>query len=270
MYELLKTRFGKAAHHYDTHATAQKQISEKLFSLLTGYLQKTEPRQKGGMGNFLEIGCGTGNLSNQLLTLTPDNLLLNDICPEYLPVLEAKLNCHATAPASPVRFICTDAGKLPHHPAVTPSAPFRLIASASAIQWMENPLEFLIECKQMLEPDALLAVSTFAPENLHQVNAITGCTLNYPAPEQIRAILEPHYSLLHLSSEELTLTFSHPSEILRHLKLTGVNGIRTHRWTKRDLELFTEQYQQRHCTPEGACPLTYKPVFIICRNRKTN
>lgn len=267
MYELIKTRFGKAVHHYDTHATAQKEISDKLFTLLAGHLSQTTPGKEGRTGNFLEIGCGTGNLSGKLLSLAPDNLILNDICPEYLPILAQKLHCDPTSPDSRLRFICTDAAELLRHPATGSTSPFRLIASASAIQWMENPLQFLIGCKQIMEPDALLAVSTFAPENLHQVNAITGCTLNYPTPEQIRQALAPHYTLLHLSCEEVTLSFSHPADILRHLKLTGVNGIRQHRWIKKDLEHFTAQYQQ-HRTPDGNYPLTYQPVFIVCRNPK--
>lgn len=282
MYELIKTRFGKAVQHYDTHAVAQKKISDTLFSLISG--------ENGGRinGNILEIGCGTGNLSSQLLTLHPEKLVLNDICPEYAPVLAQKLTCELTVlplGKSPLRsgnmpgkvlFACGNAGELAENlkksgssPTQASPYPFRLIASASAVQWLENPLEFIIGCKHIMEPDALLAISTFTPENLYQVSSITGCTLDYPSPEQIRTALEPHYTLLHLSVEEITLSFDEPAEVLRHLKLTGVNGIRSGRWIKKDLEHFITQYEL-YKTPEGTYPLTYKPIFILCRNKPIN
>ncbi len=267
MYELIKSRFGKAAKYYDNNAVAQKIISDKLFSLIENTVKPQ---------NILEIGCGTGNLSKRLLELSPEKLVLNDICPGYVSALEKKLGHKIVTENGTDEMGCSNPESLPHITFYCKNAQelneneftskFNLIASASAIQWMQNPLRFIIDCKKLMDDDGIAAISTFAPDNMCEVTSISGSGLKYSTLQEIRSALEKHYEILHLSAGEITLTFKEPVDILRHIKLTGTNGTNAAGWTKRDLEYFTEQYGNRYRSIDGSYPLTYKPVFIICRN----
>lgn len=258
MYELIQARFGKAIQHYDKNAIAQKKITEKLFSLI-GDLSPE---------NILEIGCGTGNLSKKLLELNPVRLILNDICRNCTELLPQKLGEAVSVlpfenTNNRISFLCGDAQDIIKE---TMPVKFNLIASASAIQWMEDQLQFLINCKGILAPDAIIAVSTFAPGNMHEIAELEGCSLHYQSPVQIGRILETHYNLLHMSTQEIILTFRDPVEVLKHLKMTGVNGIHTKTWTKKHLALFVEEYNRRFRNSDGLCTLTYKPVYLIAQN----
>lgn len=258
MYEIIKSRFGKAIRHYDNHAVAQKIIADRLFNLIDRE-QRTE--------NVLEIGCGTGNLSRRLLELSPGKLILNDICPGYAEILRKKLASPvSTDPEDSTARILFSCGNAQEIIGKRFPAKFNLIASASAIQWLSDPLQFLIGCRSLLAADGLLAVSTFAPDNMQEVAFSSGCGLQYPSPEVIGRTLEQHYRLLHLSTGEITLTFPDPVDVLKHLKLTGVNGVNSTGWTKKDLTAFQERYQTVR-NPDGSYPLTYRPVFILCKQK---
>lgn len=258
MYEIIKSRFGKAIRHYDSHAVAQKLIADKLFDLI-GRVQKAE--------NVLEIGCGTGNLSRRLLELSPGKLILNDICPGYAGILREKLACPvSTDPEDSAGGILFSCGNAQEITGKQFPVKFNLIASASAIQWLPDPLQFMIDCRALLAEDGLLAVSTFAPDNMQEVTSSSGYGLQYPPPEVIKSMLAKHYRLLHLSTGEITLTFPNPVDVLKHLKLTGVNGVNSTGWTKKDLKAFQERYETVR-NPDGSYPLTYRPVFILCKQK---
>lgn len=258
MYELIQTRFSKAIQHYDQNALAQKIITDKLFSLIGDKPQK----------KILEIGCGTGNLSRKLLELNPDTLLLNDICKNYAEMLPQKLGEPISLSPrgnnnSRITFFNGDAQTMIQE--IMP-AKFSLIASSSAIQWMSNQLRFLIDCKEIMDPDALIAVSTFAPGNLYEIAELEGCALHYHSPSEISLALEPYYKLLHISTQDIVLTFKEPLEVLKHLKMTGVNGIHSKIWTKKHLALFVKEYNRRFRNSDGLCTLTYKPVYLLGKN----
>ncbi|MEF9986652.1 MAG: malonyl-ACP O-methyltransferase BioC [Bacteroidales bacterium] len=271
MYELIKTRFSKAIKHYDNNAVAQKIIADKLFSLI-GEVQT--------VNNILEIGCGTGNLSKNLLKFNPNKLILNDICPSYTTILQKKLGQEISIYPNnfknyQVSFLCGNAQNIINDNSIynnilgeNIACKFNLIASSSTIQWMQNPLKFLIECKKIMAQNATVAISTFTKNNMHEIATIEGCSLTYNTLEEMRKTIEAEYSICHLSSDKIVLTFNEPIDVLRHIKLTGVNGIDTKPWTKQHLSHFTQQYNTLFRNPDGLCTLTYNPVYLIFKNSK--
>ena len=52
--------------------------------------------------------------------------------------------------------------------------------------------------------------------------------------------------------------------VLRHLRDTGVNGRAKRPWSRRDLDAFCQNYDQRFGR-SGRVPLTYQPVWLIAR-----
>ena len=75
---IIAERFSKAIATYPREANVQRQIADKMIRLLKKYILSPCPK-------VIEFGCGTGVYSRMLLrTLRPEELLLNDLCPEML------------------------------------------------------------------------------------------------------------------------------------------------------------------------------------------
>ena len=74
--QLISKRFSKAIATYPQEANVQRQIADKMIHLLTKHI--SFPCSK-----VIEFGCGTGIYSRMLLqALRPEELFLNDLCPE--------------------------------------------------------------------------------------------------------------------------------------------------------------------------------------------
>ena len=65
--------------------------------------------------------------------------------------------------------------------------------------------------------------------------------------------------------EHLTLHFPSPTEVLRHLKHTGVTGVTRTSWPRGRLAEFSAEYSSRYGAGDGSVPLTYHPVYLIAR-----
>lgn len=73
---IIAERFSKAISTYPREANVQRQIANKMIRLLQKHIPSPCPK-------VIEFGCGTGIYSRMLLrTLHPEELLLNDLCPE--------------------------------------------------------------------------------------------------------------------------------------------------------------------------------------------
>lgn len=242
---LITNRFRKALPFYHEEAIAQRQIARTLFRLLLRY----HPVQHG---TYLEFGCGTGLFSElSLPALTPEKAVLNDICPDLLPILEQRIDY-------PFDFLAGDAETTDF-----PSIEYDVIASASTIQWFSHPESFLKRLSTVLHPKGILAISSFTPENLKEIRQITGSGLVYP---DIRKLVSSHFNILEHQEERITLQFPTPIAVLQHLKRTGVTGNSQRIWTTQDLIDFETRYQKTF-TCENGVSLTYTPIYIIANQK---
>ena len=146
--QLIAERFSKAIHTYSQEACVQRQIADKMTRLLTEHLTAPCPK-------VIEFGCGTGVYSRLLLkALQPDELLLNDLCPEM------EQCCSDLLKEKQISFLPGDAE--------TVSFPGQrsLITSCSALQWFESPRRFFERCHSLLQQQGYFAFSTFGEENM--------------------------------------------------------------------------------------------------------
>jgi trans-aconitate methyltransferase len=105
---------------YDDNAYAQKEIAAKLAGLISDLYPDT-PK------TIMEIGCGTGLLTKNIITVFPDAYYyLNDINSK------AEHRIHSLFAADSHTFICGDA-ELIDFP-----AGIDLIVSSSTVQWFED------------------------------------------------------------------------------------------------------------------------------------
>ncbi|MDD2961347.1 MAG: malonyl-ACP O-methyltransferase BioC [Muribaculaceae bacterium] len=245
--ELLKKRFTKVLTIYDQNATRQKEISIKLHNLWKAIDYRKH-------SSVLEIGCGTGFLTNLYINdIQPKRLVLNDLCNIPSSFIKDKVN---------YTFIAGDAEKL----TFTGGGKFDYIVSTSVIQWLENITTFFHKLSNMLNPNGLIAISTFGKENMKEIKQASGNSLHYYDSESLKSILMPYFDIISISEDIDTLHFDSPTDVIRHIKSTGVNSIpNTKLWTKNAMQEFINKYP---CDEHGA-PLTYNPIYIIGR-LKTN
>ena len=130
-----------------------------------------------------------------------------------------------------------------------------MIISNATFQWIENLEPFIEKLKKQLTQNGELIFSTFGEDNLKEITNITNVGLNYYSLENLKNIFTPS----EIIEEKLTLEFNSAKDVLKHLKLTGVNSIKSKHWTKSDLINFENKYHE-------ICPnkiqLTYHPIYI--------
>ncbi|MCV6598025.1 MAG: methyltransferase domain-containing protein [Mangrovicoccus sp.] len=238
--------FRRSFASYHSCATEQSRIAEDLAARLHRH---GAPER---FANAFEIGCGTGHLSHALeARFHFAKLTLNDLMPGAAQI----------AQSLGAEFLPGDVRVVPW-----PKAP-DLIASASTVQWMEDPGALISRAVAALAPGGWLAVSGFGPDQYAELTAL-GSTANAPGlcPAQHLAQVAQMAGAEVFEAEESrqTLWFDSTAHVLRHLRETGVNGGAARVWTRRALRAFCEDYETQFGGTKGV-PLTYHPVWIIAR-----
>ncbi len=245
---LIIERFSKALDSYNSEAFVQKDIAQKMISVINGFF--TSP-----CISLLEIGCGTGIFSKMLIErLHPYRAVLNDICPRAEKSILSLLD-------DTISFQPGDA-EICHFP-----GNHNLIASCSTLQWFSDPGYFFKRCHALLADNGYLAFTTFGTENMHEIKEVTGNTLPYRTKEELEQILDEDYELIHSEEDIIKLAFTSPLKVLYHLKHTGVSAVKKQKWTKKDLLVFCEKYIDKFGNNDGTVSLTYHPVYIIARKK---
>ncbi len=243
--------FARARRTYDREAHVQLQVAGRMLNFL-----RQTCTEETHLSHIVEIGCGTGLYSRLLFrTFRPQTLWLNDLCPEM------EENLADLLAQSGVSFTPGDAEAIPL------PCPAHVITSCSTFQWLTDLPAFFHRCHQALLPGGILAFSTFGPENLREIRSLTGNGLHYFTPTEIREMLIPGFQILHASEEVATLTFPTPTDVLRHLKQTGVTGTEKRIWTRARLQHFNEEYLRLFPTEDGQVSLTYHPVYVIVEKK---
>jgi malonyl-CoA O-methyltransferase len=134
--------FDDQAEVYDSAAFVQIEVARRLAKRLSG-----NPKR------ILEIGCGTGLLSELLLARFPNaELVLTDISPNMLAQAQARLGQGAT-------YRLMD-GQWPETP-----EKFDLIASSLAFQWFDDLPGALARLGGLLAPGGVLAFATLGAKS---------------------------------------------------------------------------------------------------------
>ncbi len=247
---LIRERFAKAAGTYDENAEVQRHIAGRLNSLICSLWPSAGDCRSPG--RVLEVGCGTGFLTRAFLSeFTPDRMWLNDLCPEVM----LRMN---DLKSGGVSFLPGDAETEDF-----PSG-LDLIMSSSAVQWFEDFPAFVRKCHSALSENGMLAFSTFGPDNLKEIAALTGVSMPVPGLGVLRETLSEYFDVVHFEEESCRTKFSSPYEVLVHLKSTGVNGLKREPWTRSRLNDFCRRYEESFSDGGSVC-LTYHPIYMVCR-----
>lgn len=247
--QLVQKRFARSVDTYHEAAAIQRSMAETLLDQLA--LATCGERR---FDRILEAGCGSGMLTDLLESrLEYRKLYLIDLVPEWEQFHRGR---------RAAEFFAADIETM-----VLPENLSLAVANA-VFQWVEEFEALLIRLHAALAPGGILAFTTFGPENLREIAALTGRGLSYRALSGLHELLAPGFEILACHEELVTLEFSSVRDILRHLKATGVtaSGGRS-RWTRSTLAAFEADYTARFQSGNRMLPLTYHPIILIAGKR---
>jgi len=147
--KLIAQSFGKASNTYEKDAPVQKWTAGFLAEVIKG-LDLEQP------ADCLEIGCGTGFLTQEMMTLFPHaNWLITDLSADMLESCRARIG-------DGVSYQVMDG----EHPALEKK--FDLIVSSLAFQWFQDLESALKGLSGLLKPGGRLFFTTLGQETFQQ------------------------------------------------------------------------------------------------------
>lgn len=202
-------RFDAGRQTYDQNSPVQHEIVEALIADIYR-LHLNRQIMTPGIA-CLEIGCGTGALSRCLAQMTATGFLhlwdTNPLPPDGVG------NANFVSCDAEVRLCRTQ------------SCRYDIIASTSTVQWFNSPARFLNESLRVLRPGGLLLLTAFVRGNMHELAAASAATLHLPDARQWGMMIPTGFETLSLETRDYDMCFDSPVEVLRHLKMTGVNAL---------------------------------------------
>lgn len=152
---MVAKQFNRSIHTYDQHAIVQKKMAERMVSSLP---KTAQPLQ------ILDVGCGTGTLTQYLLDHFPQAKIT------ALDIAEAMVNKakNQVKSRSRVKFVVGDIEKADW----LLSDQYDLIVSNAVFQWLEKPKETISRLAHALKPKGKLVVSTFGPDTFHELEQL--------------------------------------------------------------------------------------------------
>ncbi|GAN68865.1 dethiobiotin synthase [Acetobacter orleanensis] len=199
-----------AAEGYDAAAVLQRVAAHRLFEIVTARLAGRIPRR------ILEIGCGTGFLTEMLRAAWPEaELIATDIAPRMLERARARVGVG-------VQFCVMDAAQ-----PVLPGT-FDLICGNLVFQWLPEPEAVLQTLAEKLSAGGVVALSTVLEGTFEEWRAactaegFEAATPDYPS---IRIVenWRPGLCAGQWTTERCVQPFESGLAFVKHLKETGAS-----------------------------------------------
>jgi len=253
--KLVEKRFANSFGSYHEQALVQQGIAKRLADMIV------RARQNLSMERVYEVGCGTGFLTRELIRQHPiTDYYLNDlVASAYDEVL-----VHTSGSRfDRFTFLPGDAEEIP-----LPGSLDALVSS-STFQWFHDLGLFFAKAGTALNANGLLAFSTFGRDNYMEIRETLGVSLPYKSMDELAGIVQGDFELVCAEEWREEVPFSSPMEVLRHMKLTGVNGVSTCSLNRRTLRTWDGKYRKMF-EKDNQVHLTYHPVIIIARKKDGN
>lgn len=151
----MKLQFNRYAPTYDQHAVAQKRMAYRLIQTLIELVPQPQ--------NILEIGCGTGFMTQLLCEHYPSAQITTiDMAKKMVRQAQDRLGTSAR-----IQWLYGDAEEIFWEP-----ASYDLIVSNATIHWFCTPERTLKRLVSTLRPGGFVAVSTFGSDTFLELNSV--------------------------------------------------------------------------------------------------
>lgn len=244
-------RFATAAATYDVASHAQQQAAQRLAELVMRRPVTGQPPR------ILEIGCGSGHLTEALKPHLPGEWFVSDIAPAMVD--RCRRRC-----APDAHYFVMD-GEVP-----SLTGPFDLIVSNLAAQWFVDLPKSLAGLAELLAPGGLLALSTLGEQNFaewraaHEAVELSAATMAYPATASLLAALPEALILDQVAEQHLPAHHGGPLDFLHSLRAIGAD---TPRPGSRPLTAGQLRRILRHLARHAPQGVHYHVVHLLTRRR---
>lgn len=241
--DLVKNSFKKNLKTYDENALVQKKMAEKLIKLIAD--KKFD--------KVLEIGIGTGFFTKLLAEkINCKEFYANDIvseCSHYLSkVIKGAF------------FVSGDIES------VNIPDKLDLVVSNAAFQWVSNLEEMLVKIQTSLNKDGIFIFSTFGDKNFLELKEVANIGLNYLSLSQLERLTKKYFDIVEINEEQEEVCFDSFKDVLKHIKLTGVNGVSDKRFTVSELKDMGNEYSKKFKRNKSFI-LTYNPIYVHLKKK---
>ncbi len=206
-------RFSASSETYDRSARAQPVVAERIMGLLDKHDQPER---------ILEIGCGTGLLTEKLAARFPDTMI-DAVDASKNMIEQARQRC---AGNDRMRFTACDARDF------SAGADYSLITSCSALHWMNPISEAVLKLSSLLKAGGLIVFGLMVEgtlEELHsaRLRAAPGKPPmgRLPSVTEVKdALSAADLGITACREEQIVLHYPSASALLLSLHEQGVTG----------------------------------------------
>ena len=244
----IRESFNRRADTYDNYAIIQKEVAGRIFDRLSGI--KIQPK------SILDLGCGTGSLTQKISALYPDAKIIPlDFSEEMLRICRSKVN-----KANP---ICADIENIPINESC-----FDLIISSLTFHWATDLYSIFLKIHELLKNDGCFLFSSIGPDTLFELR---GALSKIDKQERVNRFIDMHHygdALLKIGfsdpvvdNEKIIVEYQSFSDVLKSLKKIGANTVEKiskKRLSKNDFKTVQDAYK----TDENSnYPATYEVLY---------
>ncbi len=252
----IKRSFAKSSGTYDKVAELQRSAGRELLWSVDASTFN---------GTLLDLGCGTGFLTGELLACSAsETLLVLDIALAMVQATQGKYINEES-----VRFICADAEYLPFAEHTIDS-----VFSNLALQWCHNLEAVFKDIKRVLKPNGQLVFSTFGPQTLYELkNAWAGVDnfnhVNsfYSQDQLVQFLEEAGFKEIELTATIYSPCYETVVSLMQSLKQLGaqqvIEGGRKSITTKSAMQQMMAAYEDHRV--DGVIPATFEVFNVIAR-----
>ena len=249
-----RQHFDRAAQSYDAAAALQQEVAKRLVERLD-YI-KINPQRA------LDIGCGTGYLTKDLLKRYPK---AKTIALDLALSMVQKTKQHGSWLRKPYA-ICGDAEQLP-----LKADSVNLIVSGLMLQWSNDLNKTFTGFHSVLAPNGLLLFTTFGPDTLKEMRQSWVSVDKRPHTSSFTDMHEIGDALLQAGfinpvtdMEVITMTYGSVRQLMRDIKNIGATNTRSERnkglMGKQKLKDFENAYEAFK-TEDGLYPATWEIIY---------
>ena len=245
--------FSRAAAVYDSAAHLQREVGERLLTLLDRY--------RGLPETILDLGCGTGHFCPELQDLFPGAHYLGvDLAAGMVEYARARSDERAG-------WLVADAEALP-----LASESVDLVFSSLAVQWCYRPEHLFAELARVLRPGGLCVFTSLGPHTLYELRSAWATVDSHqhvntflPTSELEAAAGRTPAIEMTLERRRFRMEYVRVRELLDELKALGAHNMNRSRpvglTSRRALQGMLQAYEAFRS--DGVLPATYDVVFGV-------
>lgn len=250
--------FGKSVKQYHEQAEVQKEIAQRLIASLEPWRDIIPP------GPILEIGCGTGFVTEGIIELYPKReKIITDLSPQMVAWCKDRFNT-----AGSISFSELDAEEIN-----VDNPEYAMSVCGFAAQWFKDPALTLGKIMEATLPGGLLLASFPGNESFPEWKQcceelgipFTGNEL--PDTEEMVIKMSAGPVQVDYYEDTITQKFSSALDFFRHLKTIGAGTHQKGRALKpREMRLLIEHWDSKN---KGDITVSYHVVFLAVKRDHT-